>query len=156
MNIKDFYWLAGLLEGEGSFMKGPPSKTNLPVITLTTTDEDVIAKVASFWDVKYHQVSVSRSILNNWKIPFMIVLKGHKAVVLMKKLYPIMSIRRQQQIDTALSCYSARSRKLTQTDKNLIRTLCLKGSLTQSGIAKKLGIRRETVNKINKKMSKTE
>jgi hypothetical protein len=34
-------WLAGILEGEGSFMKGPPSSPNRPVISMVTTDIDV-------------------------------------------------------------------------------------------------------------------
>lgn len=43
----DRYWLAGLLEGEGSFLKGPPSAPRYPVLSLQMTDEDVVARVAA-------------------------------------------------------------------------------------------------------------
>jgi hypothetical protein len=38
-------WLAGLLEGEGSFMPGPPSDPRMPIICLAMNDEDVMARV---------------------------------------------------------------------------------------------------------------
>lgn len=39
-------WLAGLLEGEGSLIPGPPSYPNSPIIAIQMTDEDVVAKAA--------------------------------------------------------------------------------------------------------------
>jgi len=47
MEDADFYWLCGLLEGEGSFMKGPPSRPQYPVISMCSTDEDVMQRVSS-------------------------------------------------------------------------------------------------------------
>ena len=35
-------WLAGLLEGEGSFMPGPPSNPRMPIICLAMNDADVM------------------------------------------------------------------------------------------------------------------
>ena len=40
------HWLAGLLEGEGSFMKGPYSSPNLPIVKVEMCDEDVIRRAA--------------------------------------------------------------------------------------------------------------
>ncbi len=37
-------WLSGWLEGEGSFMKGPPSQLNLPVVSGCSTDKDVMQR----------------------------------------------------------------------------------------------------------------
>ena len=34
----ELHWLAGLLEGEGTFMTGPPSSPGLPVIAVNMTD----------------------------------------------------------------------------------------------------------------------
>jgi hypothetical protein len=42
-------WLAGLLEGEGSFMPGPPSNPRMPIICLAMNDEDVMARRADAW-----------------------------------------------------------------------------------------------------------
>lgn len=44
---RSLYWLAGLLEGEGSFMKGPPSSPGLPVIRMVMIDRDVVERAAS-------------------------------------------------------------------------------------------------------------
>lgn len=46
----DLYWLAGILEGEGSFMKGPPSAPNSPVVSCNMTDLDVIEKISKIFN----------------------------------------------------------------------------------------------------------
>ena len=47
MNERDeFFWLVGLLEGEGSFMPAPPSEPTRPRISIQMTDEDVLSRVA--------------------------------------------------------------------------------------------------------------
>ena len=37
----DLHWLAGLLEGEGTFLKGPPSAPRAPAVQLSMADRDV-------------------------------------------------------------------------------------------------------------------
>ncbi|MCA1643648.1 MAG: hypothetical protein LC785_17285 [Acidobacteria bacterium] len=64
MDESDFYWLCGLLEGEGSFMKGPPSRPQYPALSITSTDEDVIQRVASLLAVSYCRVTKRRE---HWK-----------------------------------------------------------------------------------------
>jgi hypothetical protein len=54
MNQNDIYWLAGLLEGEGSFMKGAPSNKRLPIISMQTTDGDIAEKVGKMFNVKVY------------------------------------------------------------------------------------------------------
>jgi hypothetical protein len=56
----ELYWLAGLLEGEGSFVKGPPSRPNCPIVQLAMTDGDVVERAARLlgrgvtpWDRKF-------------------------------------------------------------------------------------------------------
>jgi len=44
----DIAWLAGLLEGEGSFMAVPSRKHITPAINFTSTDEDVAHQVGKF------------------------------------------------------------------------------------------------------------
>jgi hypothetical protein len=36
------YWLAGLIEGEGSFIAGTPSHPRRPVVAVTMTDYDIL------------------------------------------------------------------------------------------------------------------
>ena len=45
--------LDSLLEGEGSFMPGPPSYSNSPIIAVQMTDEDVVVRVAQAFGVTY-------------------------------------------------------------------------------------------------------
>ncbi|MBV9865230.1 MAG: hypothetical protein JO316_07760 [Abitibacteriaceae bacterium] len=105
MELVEQYWLAGILEGEGSFMAGPPSKPNLPSIQMTTTDEDVAIRVASLLGVKSRAISGRRFAENGWKQAYFVVLKGERAYHLMAQLKPLMSRRRQQQIDKAMACF---------------------------------------------------
>lgn len=100
----EVYWLAGLLEGEGSFMKGPPSAPNQPRISLQMIDEDVVKRVSNYFGLKYIQ---ARNDLRNpqWKRAFGILIKGTKAIEFMKLIRPLMSLRRQGQIDTAIGSY---------------------------------------------------
>jgi hypothetical protein len=37
-------WLAGILEGEGSFIKPVPSAPRLAVVRISTTDRDVVER----------------------------------------------------------------------------------------------------------------
>lgn len=62
---KTFYWLIGLLEGEGSFMKGPPSQPNSARIALAMTDLDVVEKVANIWNMGVFESGRKRR-KSNW------------------------------------------------------------------------------------------
>ena len=52
--LTELHWLAGLLEGEGSFMTGPPSSPGLPVIAVNMTDHDVMARLGRIFGRKVH------------------------------------------------------------------------------------------------------
>ena len=46
----DLHWLAGLLEGEGTFMAGPPSAPRTPAVQLSMVDRDVAERFGtSIW-----------------------------------------------------------------------------------------------------------
>ena len=53
MTELELVWLAGLLEGEGAFLHGPPSAPNQPRIALNMTDLDVVERVSKMFNVKY-------------------------------------------------------------------------------------------------------
>lgn len=101
-------WLAGLLEGEGSFMRGSPSSQNQPRISIQMTDEDVIARVATLWGTSYLRSTRNHQQNPKWKVCFQAAIRGANAVALMNRLRPFMGQRRQTQIDAALATYVAR------------------------------------------------
>ena len=99
----DLYWLAGLLEGEGSFLTGPPSAPRYPVLALQMTDQDVVARVAAMFDRK----------LGRWQSRhareqpvFLVRITGTKAVAWMTALRPLMGERRRLQIDRAVASHA--------------------------------------------------
>lgn len=100
---RQLYWLAGLLEGEGSFLAPMPSAPNRPIVRLMMTDEDVVARAAALLDCKYHRIKIKRE---GAKDAFNIALRGYRAYLLMQALYPLMSTRRKAQIDRALASYA--------------------------------------------------
>lgn len=124
MEDSDFYWLCGLLEGEGSFMKGPPSRPQYPILTVTSTDEDVIQRVSKLFGVTYCAV---RKRQDHWRQSYNTRIHGRKAVELMLKMRSQMSKRRQEQIDTAIASYEARpnhgASKLTEDQVRQVKHL---------------------------------
>jgi hypothetical protein len=99
----ELHWLAGLLEGEGSFLVGPPSAPRYPVLALQMTDEDVVARVAAMFGRK----------LGRWQSRharerpvFLVRITGAKAVAWMIALHPLMGERRQAQIDRAVASHA--------------------------------------------------
>jgi hypothetical protein len=103
VDYRSIHWLAGLLEGEGSFLAPPPSNPNTPAIAISMTDEDIIARVAKIFETKYHRVSAR---LEGAKTPYTAHLRGKPSHDLMRSLYPLMGKRRQAQIDKALQNYT--------------------------------------------------
>lgn len=129
---RDFYWLAGLLEGEGSFSLGPPSAPNSVRITLCMTDRDVVARVAALWNVAYHEVREERTRERGWKPAYQVILRGRRAVDFMHELLPLMGERRQLQIRRALASYNPYLRfKLLPEQIAEIRKLLAEGGPTQ-------------------------
>jgi hypothetical protein len=92
----NFHWVAGLLEGEGSFIAGSPSEPNRPRISVAMTDEDVIERLAAVLNVQYKALA-SRN--EHHKNVYRVIIRGAQAVELMKRLHPLLGERRKQQID---------------------------------------------------------
>lgn len=145
MKEQDLYWLAGLLEGEGSFMAGPPSSPNQPRVAVQMTDRDVIARVANLFGVVYFQ---ARQDSRNpaWKVYFGVCLKGRPAVDLMTLLRPLMGGRRQCQIDLALASFENRAPKKLDDDK--VRELRRRIGEPIARLAREFKVSRPTVRDI--------
>ncbi len=139
------YWLAGILEGEGSFLKGPPSAPNRPVISMLSTDEDVIAKVASLMNVSYWGRLSEEFERNGWKKPYAVHLRGSRAVELMLILKPLMGTRRQQQIEKAIEGFKPKVPLISEEDAmEMVRLYCVEKKKVVD-LAQRFGIGRTLV-----------
>ncbi len=119
----DRQWLAGYLEGEGSFLRPTPSSPNRCIVQVAATDEDVIARVAAMWGQTYHRSDPKPGI---WKPNYRVQIRGHAAAALMEQLRPLMGERRRQQIDAAMAGQAPRgphpNQRLTDAQVTAIRS----------------------------------
>jgi hypothetical protein len=100
MERKDLYWLAGLLEGEGSFQRPMPSEPKYPRLTLSMNDLDIVQKVGTFFGRKYIYTRKHSNV--DWHDTYSTMTKGKRAIQFMWDLYPLMGERRKQQIENAI------------------------------------------------------
>jgi hypothetical protein len=105
LSITELHWLAGLLEGEGTFMTGPPSSPRMPILAVNMTDEDVMARLGRIFNRK---VQVVRARNVRWRTSYQLRVQGSDAVRWMRLLRPLMGSRRQAQIDRAVASYAPR------------------------------------------------
>lgn len=88
---EDLVWLAGLLEGEGTF---DLHRGKYPRIRLAMTDRDVVGRAASLMGT-----SIRLSIrTDGHKATFHTETSGKKAVAIMEALLPYMGARRTSKI----------------------------------------------------------
>ena len=105
----DLHWLAGLLEGEGTFLAGPPSAPRSPAIQFWMTDRDVVERAAAMLDSAVMVVAPRRA---HWKTTYAVRLRGPRAVVWMRRLRSLMGTRRREQIDRAIASYAPDPRRV--------------------------------------------
>ena len=110
MSEADIAWLAGLLEGEGSFfMSRCPNKGvmySYPCIVVDMTDRDVIDRVAGFFGTKvYPYKNLKRP---EHKEIYKSMISGSRAVEFMQMLLPWMGVRRSAKIKELLETPSGR------------------------------------------------
>jgi hypothetical protein len=109
----ELHWLAGLLEGEGSFLRGPPSAPRTPAVQLTMVDLDVVERAAALLD---SAVTVIPPRKAHWRTAYLVRLGGPRAVEWMRRLRPFMGRRRQEQIDRAIATYQPDPTRLLDDD----------------------------------------
>ncbi len=139
----EFYWLAGLLEGEAAFVSGSPSSPNIPKIVVHMTDRDIVERVAKIFGTKVQ----SRRVRNpRWKPQYCTTLTGFEAVELMSLLQPQMGERRSFRIDKILKSYIPRRLLTTEL---IVKVFELsKQGLIQRRIAEQVGLKRSLVSMI--------
>jgi hypothetical protein len=137
-------WLAGLLEGEGAFLKGAPSSPRRPQISVEMTDEDVVAHVAAVLGVTYFSVAPRRQ---PWKPSYRLAIRGAPAVRVMQAIRPFMGARRQLQIDKAVGCAAPVFHRITVEKQGQIVSLLNTGQ-SHRQIAKLVSVSSTTVDRI--------
>ena len=146
LSKKDKYWLAGLLEGEGTFMKGPPSIPRSPVVQIVMTDEDVIRKVATL--LGYTCIKLHPKV-STWKSTYLVKIRGKRAIELMQLLKLLMGKRRREQIQRAMACYKPKPHGIKLAIKQVreIRKRFNCGE-TNKELAKKFGVCFSTIRDV--------
>lgn len=91
----DFYWLIGILEGEGTFISASPSGRGTPVVRVVLTDRDVVERVGALIDRAVLPVRKRRP---HYKTPYVTTIKGAPALALMRAIYPVMGTLRRVSI----------------------------------------------------------
>jgi hypothetical protein len=132
-------WLAGLLEGEGTFLSPPPSMPNCPIVSCRMTDRDVVERVAQLFDTAVMAIDKGK-----YRTEFAATLKGKRAVALMADIRPLMGERRQHAIDSAVSCYRPQIRKLSFEIAEEIRRRAAAGNSVAS-LAMEYDVARQTI-----------
>ena len=97
MNIANKFWLAGILEGEGCFLK--QTKNTRICISVQMTDEDVVARVANILNSSLMKV---KSKNPKHKDSYVTRVYAKNAESVMREIFPLMGIRRKDQIQKAL------------------------------------------------------
>lgn len=141
---RDFLWLAGLLEAEGTFLKPPPSSPRSPAVVCRMTDRDVVERVADRFGTAVFAVDKGKH-----KTEYGVAAKGSRAAALMRDLRPFMSERRQAAIDHALDLYTPPHYKLSYELAEAIRERYAAGE-TVSSLARSFGVTRQTIHPILK------
>jgi hypothetical protein len=102
---QEFHWLVGILEGEGTFLRGAPSKPGTPVLRVSMTDRDVVERVATLFG---RAVVRLRRRKPHHKLPYATTIKGAPAVQVMSAVRPFLGKTRKLQIDRAISSLQTR------------------------------------------------
>lgn len=136
ISSEELHWIAGLLEGEGSFLVGPPSAPRYPVLALQMNDEDVVRRVAKLFARKPTCAQPRKS---HWRPTWQVRITGAKAVSWMIAVHPLMGERRRGQIDRAVASHAPRPRTILD-DQVATEALCLLSSgSTVRDVAERFG-----------------
>lgn len=104
MEPLELAWLAGLLEGEGSFFTERVGGVNRYVVMeVTMTDQDVIERAAALMGVKAAFRHAPSKQAAGHKATWRARLRGQRARTLMEELLPFMGDRRSAKITELLS-----------------------------------------------------
>lgn len=114
-NREDIIWAAGLFEGEGSvcWVKGTPTKY-YPRLQLKMTDEDVVSKFASIFNLKYSKVN-RKSFEPHWKDVWYLDATGTKAYAPLIAMFPWLGLRRQERIKEVIAKWISTTKQIKES-----------------------------------------
>lgn len=98
----DVLWLAGLLEGEGTF---DSHAHKYPRIRLEMVDRDIVGRAASLMDVPCHLALHPAPAQPTWTAE----LQGDRAAAIMREVLPFMGSRRSGRIAAVLAVHEFRN-----------------------------------------------
>lgn len=101
-----FFWLVGVFEGEAYF--GYLASQRSPVIQVEMKDEHVIARIAAILGLSYSRRDRRESRPNS-AVTYRLMLRGRRAMQLMKRFQPYMSPRRARSIEQVEVAYLERT-----------------------------------------------
>ena len=142
---QEFFWLVGLLEGEGCFNLDKSS----PRIVISMIDKDIIEYVGQIWGTNVHRREQHGL---GTKPMYSTSIQGDTAVRLLRKILPYMSKRRKEKLSYLLKMDLLRphrkgASKLNKEAAKAIRWAVSAGKL-QAHVANVYGISASTVNDI--------
>lgn len=91
-SIKDIYWLAGILEGEGCFSA---RENGYPTISIEMQDKDIVDRVSKLFNTNSSSVSGRHA---GYKVTYITSIRGDKAIGWMFTLFPVLGTRRRTRI----------------------------------------------------------
>lgn len=147
---RELEWLAGILEGEGSFSVNyshGKDKVGYPDISLSMSDRDVVERVCRLLEVRLKGYQSKRRTKNGKLVKFAWTskLKGARAAGWMQTLFPFMGIRRQEQIGLALEKGGYWVRPTYEVQLNAVLGFRVQASSVSNAIETAKAIGREMV-----------
>lgn len=119
---RDIYWIAGILEGEGSFHNAISRGIPYPTVSVEMKDKDIIERLANVTGIGVVRESTRPSRPEHWSKMFTWrVSKGQDVARLLLAVYPEMGERRQAQIAELVNNLTATKR--TRSDKGKRRNV---------------------------------
>lgn len=103
VTTNQIYWLAGFLDGEGSFQNA-----NTPLISINQTDLDLVERVKQITNCS-NSIGITEAN-GNRKTLYYFTITGMSAIQWMMTIYPIMSVRRKSQIREIIATWKQRKR----------------------------------------------
>lgn len=99
-------WLAGLLEGDGSFERVKNGvKTVAPTIRIAMLDKDIIERVAKIFGTPVYSYLTPKGDKLMWRTQ---LSKREKLKPILEAILPLMGERRKLQIESMLNYFNTR------------------------------------------------
>ena len=111
-------WLAGLLEGEGSFHFTMVGKCPNNRIQLSMTDKDIMERVAKMFFTTFSTLP-PQGLMRKDKNYYRVYICGANSRAVMRAIRPFMGQRRKKEIDKQLAAWETRQTK-TRKDKRFL------------------------------------